>query len=70
MNHARIPMLLSEYIPAGRRKVARTGKDGAETDSHEGRRNLDSLHALAYNNNNNNNYYYYYYYYYYYCYHY
>lgn len=55
MNHARISMLLSRYIPAGRRNVARTGKDGTETNSHEDRRNLDPLRAHA-------DYYYYYYY--------
>jgi hypothetical protein len=40
MNHAYIPMLLSEYIPAGKWNIARIGKDGAETDSQEDRRNL------------------------------
>ena len=55
MNRARISMLLSKYIPAGRRNVDRTGSDGAETDSHEDRRNLDPLRTLS-------AYYYYYYY--------
>jgi hypothetical protein len=56
MNHVGIHMLLSEYILSGRRNIARTGKDGAETDSHEDRRILYLLRSLDY-------YYYYYYYY-------
>jgi hypothetical protein len=49
MNHARIPMLVKENTPAGRRNVARTGKDGAQIDSHEYRRTLDPLHAFSAN---------------------
>jgi hypothetical protein len=55
MNHVGIQMLLNEYILSGRRNIARTGKDGSETDSHEDRRNLYLLRSL-------DDYYYYYYY--------
>jgi hypothetical protein len=36
-------MSLSEYISAGRRNVARTGKTGAETDSQEDKKKLGSI---------------------------